>query len=1111
MKSSIKFLFSALSVLTCSAAWSQSTTCPWVNAGPDATICAPNCTTLTATFLPTNQTNTYTISTIPYSPDPYTSGTLVPLSDDSWSPVINLPFTFCYYGTAYTQCVIGSNGALSFNLANANGYCQWPIGAAIPSTSDPMNTIMTPWQDLNPSVSGQIRYQTYGTAPCRRFVVSWNGVAMYSCGTPATQQVCLYETTNIIDNFIQTKPLCSSWNGGYGIQGLHNANGTQATPVPGRNYPTQWTATNDARRYTPNGANTYALTWLDGNNNVVGNTASINVCPTTTTTYTAQVVHTNCNGSQVTVTDQVVVNVSTLSVTMSANATICTGGNTQLSATATGATSWSWVPATNLSCTTCSNPTANPTATTTYTCYVSNGTCQGQGTVTVTVTPMANANAGPDVSICFGSSTQLNASGGATYSWAPATGLSNPNIANPVASPTTTTTYTVYVVTSQGCQGNDAITVTVDPQITLATAGFSTSCSNTCNGQAVCIPAGGTQPFTYSWAPSGGTNASATGLCAGTYTIFVTDALGCTSTDTAIVNSPAPIVLNTNSTNASCGQPNGQACVVANGGVGPYTYLWTPGNQTASCANNVATGTYTVVVTDFNGCTQQATVNVGNNAGVTASTQSFTNATCFNNCDGTATVTTQGGNAPFTYNWQPSGGTSSTASNLCAGTYTCTVTDVNGCSDTAVVVITQPQQVVVAPSAAVTICTSQCTTLTASAVGGNGVYTYTWMPGNLTGSSVQVCPTATTQYTVTAYDGNSCTSAPQTVNVTVRPPVTVAANGSTTICPGNCTNVTALANGGTGGPYTYTWMPGNLTGTSVQVCPTATTTYTVTASDACSPTVTDTVTVNVTPPPPVTFTVDNSSGCAPICVNFTNTTANTTAWNWTFNGGNPGSSNLQNPGNVCFTSAGTFDVTLQVTTANGCVTTYTNPNMITVYPNPDANFAFSPNPATSLNGTVTFTDLSIGASTWTWLFDNTDPNATSNQQNPQYTYTDSGTYVVYLQVSNQYGCTSIDSGYVQVVPDYTFYMPNAFTPNGDGFNDVLMPKTLYGDPTSFEMYIFDRWGNLIFETKKMTEGWDGKASGGNEVSQEDVYVWKVILRDNLETRHEYVGHVSLIK
>ena len=154
--------------------------CP-INAGVDQTICSPNCATLTGTFVPTNATNTYVMSTVPYTPDPFTAGTALTLGDDQWSTGIPLPFTFCFMGTAYNTIYIGSNCILSFNSAYSGGYCQWPIGAAFPTTSDPVNSIGGPWQDLYPPGGGTIKYITYGTAPCRRFVVSWNGVGMYGC------------------------------------------------------------------------------------------------------------------------------------------------------------------------------------------------------------------------------------------------------------------------------------------------------------------------------------------------------------------------------------------------------------------------------------------------------------------------------------------------------------------------------------------------------------------------------------------------------------------------------------------------------------------------------------------------------------------------------------------------------------------------------------------------------------------------------------------------------------------------------------------------------------------------------------------------------------------
>ena len=133
------------------------------NAGPDQTICAPNCATLTATFCPTNATTAYTVAAIPYAPDPFNAGTAVPLTDDSWSQIINLPFPFCFYGTVYNQCIIGSNGAVAFSWGGVQvpgGYFTWPIpNTPVPTLAagTPYNCIMGPWHDMNPSVGGTIR------------------------------------------------------------------------------------------------------------------------------------------------------------------------------------------------------------------------------------------------------------------------------------------------------------------------------------------------------------------------------------------------------------------------------------------------------------------------------------------------------------------------------------------------------------------------------------------------------------------------------------------------------------------------------------------------------------------------------------------------------------------------------------------------------------------------------------------------------------------------------------------------------------------------------------------------------------------------------------------
>lgn len=234
---------------------SSQTYCPYL--GPDQTLpCGVNSTTLTADLSNCSgsstprETNTYTVANIPFSPV-VPGGNLVTLSDDSQDGPFPIGFTFCFFGNQYTQFWLGSNGWISFSGGQPNTFTS----AAIPNTGAniPKNCIMGPWQDWHPGIGGQIRYQTIGTAPCRRLVVSWTNVPMYSCtNLNGTFQIILYEGTNIIENHITNKPNCPSWAGGTAVQGIHNLAGTVAFVVSGRNS-TQWTTTNNAWRWTPNG------------------------------------------------------------------------------------------------------------------------------------------------------------------------------------------------------------------------------------------------------------------------------------------------------------------------------------------------------------------------------------------------------------------------------------------------------------------------------------------------------------------------------------------------------------------------------------------------------------------------------------------------------------------------------------------------------------------------------------------------------------------------------------------------------------------------------------------------------------------------------------------
>jgi large repetitive protein len=1115
MKQALRILL-ALGLLPV-AAYSQSpVVCP-INAGADQTICAPNCATLTGTFVPTNQTTSYTASSITYAPDPYNVGTSLSLADDQWSGTIALPFTFCFYGTAYNSVVIGSNGLISFNVgAYSGGYCQWPISAAVPSTSDPVNAIMGPWQDLYPPAGGQIRYITYGTAPCRRFVVSWYQVPMYSCtSTLCTQQIVLYETTNIIDNFIQTKPLCSGWNGGKAIQAIQNQAGSNAVVQAGRNSPTQWTCTNDGRRWTPSGANTYQIAWYQGAT-LLGNTATVSVCPTNTTTYTFQATYTNCNNTTVTVSDQVIVNVNQLTTTVGPNQSICAGGCANISITAAGATAYQWttIPGNTVVGNT-QNLTVCPTVTTTYVGTATGPSCSGSDTLVITVAAMTTASAGVDDSICSGSCTTLQGSGGVSYSWAPAGSLSNPNIANPQACPTTTTQYTVTVTDANGCVGKDSVMVFVAPTVLSANVTpTNVTCFGACDGQATVNPAGGFTPYTYAWS-NASTSQTATGLCAQTYNVTVTDDIGCTVTVTTSITEPTAVAIQATSiTTANCGQNDGSVTISISGGTplpgNVYTILWPASGNSGLTENNLAPGQVCVYVYDANGCGDTLCVTVPNTPGAGVTITSVQDVLCFNACDGFAVATGNGGTAPYTFVWNtmPQNQMNDTASALCPGNYIVTLTDSNGCTATASVTITQPPQVTVTPGPGQTICIGQSANLTANGNGGTPGYTYSWDDGNTIYSTqnITVSPTVTTVYVVTVTDANGCVSATQSVTVTVNPPLTVQAMNGITICAGDQVNLTANGNGGDGN-LTYTWLPGPLVGQNQTVIVNTTTTYTVIVSDGCNtPPDSSTVTITVNPAPVVTFTANITEGCETLCVTFTNNTPNTASIVWMF-GNNLGTSSAASP-TFCFTNDGSYDVSAIVTDNIGCVAGTTMPGYITVWPVPNADFTANPQPATMLNNVVTFTDISSGGPvSWIWSFG--DDDSASVIQNSTYAFPDSGTYNVQLIITNQYGCQDSVDHEIIVLEDYAYYIPNAFTPNGDGHNDVFLPMGMGVNPDKFTMYIFDRWGNLLFTTNDFTVGWDGKYSGN--LCEVDTYVYKILTTSPDGSRHSYIGGVSLIR
>jgi gliding motility-associated-like protein len=589
------------------------------------------------------------------------------------------------------------------------------------------------------------------------------------------------------------------------------------------------------------------------------------------------------------------------------------------------------------------------------------------------------------------------------------------------------------------------------------------------------------------------------------YTITVTDINGCALSDSALVTQPPAIVLNTSSSPAYCQLPTGSASVTASGGTGSFTYLWQPGMQTTSVINNILPGIYTVTVTDANSCTQSATITITNTPGVTASVSNIVMPLCNVSCDGSVTAVATGGFAPYQYSWNSTPSqTNATANNLCAGNYMVIITDTASCADTAMVTLTAPAPLLLSAGTVPPICIGQSATLSATASGGTLPYSYSWAP-----SGPVVSPTVTTTYTVTVTDGHGCQASPQQVTVVVNPPLAVSISGNALVCMNSLATLLATGSGGNGGPYTYSWQPTGSTGPSCTDHPSMNTVYTVTLTDNCTAlSATATFAITVPPLPVATFTTDDTTGCGHLCVNFTNTTPNTQSVFWSFSDGF--TSTALNP-NHCF-QAGTFDATLIVTDNNGCRDTATAPGLLIVHSNPVADFTLGPQPTTILEPNICFTDHSTpDVISWYWNFDDQNDQTTSNVQNPCHAYSDTGKYCTSLIVTNQYGCWSTSMNCLYIEPYFTLYVPNAFTPNDDGLNDIFLPVGDDVDPDNYELMIYDRWGNLIFSTTTWGEGWNGIAKGGTRLSQIDTYVWKINLKDHAGQRHRLYGHVSIIK
>ncbi len=665
-------------------------------------------------------------------------------------------------------------------------------------------------------------------------------------------------------------------------------------------------------------------------------------------------------------------------------------------------------------------------------------------------------------------------------------------------------TYSVKLVVTNCTASKDSVTqvVTVIGCVPTVTITGKSICQGTC-AVLTATAASGTPPYSYVWTPNLGATAGPFTVCPNVttvYTVTITDANNKTATDTAVVVVNPSITLTPTVTNIPCnGQINGTATASLTGGTGPFSYTWTNGQNTQT-STSLAVGPYTVNVMDSKGCVATGTAQITQPPALTG-TLSSGNIKCYGVNIGSVSVASSGGTGVHVYSWS-NGPTTATINNLAAGNYSVIITDANSCTLSLSANITQPPALSLTINSSTTnICAGAIINLNSFVNGGTGPYSYTWTPGpNSSAYNVSEIVAGTYNYVLNVLDNNGCPIT-SNVNLTFNPIPLITAT-SQTVCYGDKGVLTA------NGAETYKWMPVNYSGSSYTTTGTNNLYLTVvgtnTTTGCNSLPITATLIVNPIPVPAIS--ASGNTGCVPLCKTFTasNTAGSLQSCSWDFGDGSF-ASNVINA-DRCYNLAGQYTVSATITDNNGCVATVTY--SLEAFPFPVADFNYAPLKPIVNNSEVTFTDASHEAKIikWDWYFMNL-PKPHSNQQNPIYIYDEAGTYAIALVVTSDHGCTDTIVKTIIVGEDYGIYVPNIFSPNGDGLNDVFQPKGF--GITKYELRIFNRWGEELMMTNDFGHGWDGMYKG--KLSQEDTYVWKINLTNVFGKSNELSGHVTLIK
>ena len=862
----------------------------------------------------------------------------------------------------------------------------------------------------------------------------------------------------------------------------------------------------DSTLITVTGANTYS--WSP-NTSISSNTGTSNYC-NSSSTVTYYIIGTDTNNCVNNDSIEIQVLPSPTISVASSDTMICSGENIVLTGNSTsGTTSFLWSTGALTVIT-----TDNPTLSTTYELIGTdpNG-CNDSAEVFVQVNPFPILTLNPqNALLCYGDTVSIisNCSvANLSYSWS--NGSTSQNIS---VNPFIDTTYSLIVSDSIGCSDTaiSVIDVVPNPSVFI-TATDTHICANT----ATTLTANTISTVNYIWNLGNPTISNTySPSTSSTYTVVVTDSNNCNATDSILilVNSQPQLQIASNP-NSICIGDTAQLSVSSN--IPTLSYLWNTGATiTSIIAFPASTTNYSVIGTDSIGCSD--TINfllVVHNL-----PQLSINPNPAEICRGDSILLSLNSNIPISqYVWS----TSSTQSTIMispqnTSSYSVIATDTNSCMDsTSRIVNVHDNPIVLVSPKGDTICSGESIQLTASY--NIGFAQFLWNTG-ITVSNPLFAPMTSTNYSVIISDSNGCKGY-DTSLVNVTPTPTCSISSQSPICSDDSSLVQYI--GTATSAATTNWdFDGGIILSGSGIAPhyirwanigTYYVTLNVTENGCTSKTDTAEIIEYLTPT--VTMSVLDSTVCDSISVDFFSTPNGMMTYHWEF--GDPlgigqDTSDMQNPTYI-YGISGIFNVSLLITSNDGCSAYLQKNAMVEVYPGVNAQFILNPPISYDREPMISFTDQSITPTAWHWEFDDIASGTSniSNLKDPFHIYQQAGTYHPLLVAMNSYGCTDTASAEVIIYEPSSFYIPNAFTPDGDGLNDLFFAKGLNFDESTFEIYIYNRWGKQVYQSFDFKEGWDGNDYKTGIECPAAVYSYVIRFNDNQGKNIEHVGSITLIR